>query len=410
MSTTPLTPSLPVPEGNTSSVAPPPSERRVIPALAAALATVPDPRDPRGVRHPLPAVLALIACALLCGARHLTAVADWGRNHSPELMAALGFTRKTPCPATLHYLLAELAWEKLEAALREWSRAVQSALAEEGPEWQEEALALDGKTLRGALKLGAEVTATVSALGHRLGLTAGMCAVEGGDEIAAVERLLQQIVLVGQVVTVDALHTQVATAQQILAQGADYVMWVKGNQPALQEQVTALFRTGSAALTEPAEPWDRATVRETHEGHGRRETRWLMAVSLPAAEWEWPGVAQAFIVVRDVWKPKQQKRHHEVMYGITSLTRSEAGPADLLRLVRGHWTVENRSHWVRDVTFGEDACLVRTGKAPQVLAVLRCAVLSRLRAASVSNIAREMRRLAAQPSACLPLLGLAGDN
>ena len=407
MATTPLPTSLPVWEFHPSATSAPAGGALAVPQLFVSLASVPDHRDPRGVRHPLPAVLALICCALLCGARHLTAISDWGRNHSPELMAALGFTRKTPCPATLHYVLAGLAWDKLEVALREWITAVQTQLAE-AAEW-EEALALDGKTMRGALKLEAEITATVSALGHRLGLTAGMKEVKDGDEVAAVESLLKELVLVGQVVTTDALHTQVETARQIRVQGGDYVMLVKGNQPELQEQVTALFRTGSAALSEPAEHWDRATVTETGQGHGRIETRWLMAVSLPAGEWEWPGVAQAFVVVRDVWKPKRKKRHHEVVYGITSLARAQAGPDDLLRLLRGHWKIENRSHWVRDVTFGEDACLVHTGKIPQVLALLRCAVISRLRAGSISNMARETRRLAAKPWACLPLIGLACD-
>jgi hypothetical protein len=144
------------------------------------------------------------------------------------------------------------------------------------------------------------------------------------------------------------------------------------------------------------------------------ESRWLLCVSVPAEVPEalgtWPGVAQAFVLERQVWKQKQRVGHREVVYGITSLTREQAGPADLLRLVRGHWQVETRSHYIRDVTFGEDASLAHSGKLPQVLTLLRTVAISRLRAEGVTNIARETRRLAVQAWDCLRLLGLATDN
>ena len=117
-----------------------------------------------------------------------------------------------------------------------------------------------------------------------------------------------------------------------------------------------------------------------------------------------------FVVERQFWKKKQRVGHRELVYGITSLTREQAGPADLLRLVRGHWTVETRSHYIRDVTFGEDASHVRTGKLPQVLTLFRTTAISRLRADGVTNIAKETRRLAAQAADCLRLLGIGADN
>jgi predicted transposase YbfD/YdcC len=379
-----------------------------LPSLYTYLAQVPDPRDPRGVRHPLPAVLSLVCCGLLCGARHLVAIAEWGRNHPPDLIVALGFTRpKTPACSTLHYLLGDLDWRALETQLRAWVQAVEASWGEETPA-REEAWAIDGKTLRGALKLGAEVTALVTALGHRLGLTAGAVAVEAGDEIAAVQTLLSQLVLGGQVVTLDALHTQRKTARIIGAQGGHYLMTVKGNQPDLQEAVVALFA--------PERAWeqDRESVETTETGHGRVEHRWLQALSIPADApavlAHWPGAAQVFVVERRVWKRKQRVGHRELVYGITSLTREQAGPAALLRLNRGHWQIETRSHYIRDVTFGEDASTVRTGKIPQVLALFRAAVISRFRADGVTNIAQETRRLAAQARDCLRLLGLAHDN
>ena len=406
MRATPLSSSLVAPEP--APCPPPPGATARLPALYAYLAQVPDHRDPRGVRHPLVAVLAQVCCALLCGARHLTAIAEWGRHHPAELIAALGFTRaKTPACSTLHDLLQALDWAALEAQLRAWVAAIEAHLGA-APTAREEALALDGKVMRGALKLEAEVTALVTALGHRLGLTAGAAEVQDGDEIAAVQTLLQELVLWGKVVTLDALHTQQQTARIIGARHGHYVMTVKGNQPELQDAVVGVL------LPEQAAGQDRQSVWETEQGHGRIENRWLLSVSVPAdapaALRAWPGAAQVFVVERRVWKKKQRVGHREVVYGITSLTREQAGPADLLRLVRGHWKIEVRSHYIRDVTFGEDASLVRSGKLPQVLALFRAAAISRFRADGVTNIARETRRLAAQAWDCLRLLGIAAEN
>jgi len=406
MRATPL-PSLSPTEPTSPCVAAPAAAGE-IPALYRYLQQAPDPRDPRGVRHPLGAVLALVCCGLLCGARHLAAIAEWGRNQSPALTTALGFTRsRTPATSTLHYLLQDLDWTALEALLREWALAVEASLGADTPLRREEALALDGKTLRGALKLGAEVTATVTALGHRLGLTAGASEVRDGNEIAAVERLLQNLVVAGKVVTLDALHTQRQTARLIGDRGGHYVMTVKGNQPELQEAIQELFRPAHARAQE------RRSVWETEQGHGRVENRWLLVLPVPETAPEalrtWPRAAQIFVVERQIWKKKQRRGQRELVYGITSLSSAQAGPADLLRLVRGHWRIETRSHYIRDVTFDEDASLVRTGRLPQVLALFRAVAISRFRADGVRNIAKETRRVAAQAWDCLRLLGIPTD-
>jgi predicted transposase YbfD/YdcC len=399
--TTPLTPELAAPApGSCPALG-------SVPPLVAYLAQVPDPRAARGKRHPLGAILSLLCCALLSGTRTLQGVADWGRDHAPELIRALGFTRsKTPCCATLHTLLGKGDGTALEAPLRAWVHAVEQQLGRRSqpePPAPEE-VAIDGKCLRGALKRGAAVVGLVSALGHQLGLTLGATEISDGDEIGAVQHLLTELVLTGKVVTLDALHTQRETAQRILAGGGDYLMVVKGNQPQLKEAIRILLG-GEEAEGEPRLP-----VQEIDDRHGRLQSRWLRAVSIAEGALDWPGAKQVFVVERASCRGRQGQVRREEVVGVTSQHRDVAGPAQLARQVRGHWSIENRSHWIRDVVFGEDACLCAAGKLPQTLALLRTWAISRLRLDGVQNIARETRRLTAQPWDCLRLLGLLPDN
>ena len=149
--------------------------------------------------------------------------------------------------------------------------------------------------------------------------------------------------------------------------------------------------------------------------HGRIEERRLTAVSVTPACLEWPGAAQAFLVERRVThlnRPVSSPKRHTraLVYGVTSLSRSEAGAADLLQLNRGHWTIENKSHWVRDVVLGEDASQVANGRIARAMAALRSTVLNLLRRAKTVNIAAATRRMAARPWEAVGLLGLAAEN
>src|SRR5581483_8741172 len=126
-------------------------------SLYLALTQVPDHRQAQGRRHPLAAVLALACAAMLCGARGGQAIAEWGRNYDPELMLALGFTHGTPCPSTLHQIFRHLDWAAFDAQLRAWGETVLAAPAPApavAPAPPRDALALDGKTLRGSRKQG----------------------------------------------------------------------------------------------------------------------------------------------------------------------------------------------------------------------------------------------------------------
>ena len=366
-------------------------------------AAIPDFRKPRGKRHPLAAIFALACCAMLCGYRSYSAMAEWGRNYGTRLAQALGFTHDTPCAATLHTIFRHVNREEFEAHVGAWAHSVVESLPT-APVLPAAIVAIDGKTLRGSKKQGAPGTHLLSALVQHVGVTLAQYAVEDKtNEIAAVETLLGQLVLEGRLVTMDALLTQRHVAQTIVDQGGDYVMIVKENQPQLRADIALVF-------AQP--PWGavQASASTVEVGHGRIEQRTLTTSAALADLRVWPGLAQVFQVERRVSSKKTGQERHEIVYGVSSLPAERATPAQLLAWVRGQWHIENRSHWVRDVTFDEDRSQVRCGNIPQVMAALRNTTIGLLRWAGYTNIAAACRRCAAQPVLALSLIGIALDN
>ena len=215
-------------------------------------------------------------------------------------------------------------------------------------------------------------------------------------ELNAAPELLAQVPLRGKVVTGDALYAQRGLCEQIVSGGGDYLFIVKRNQPELYEDIELLF-----AEPPPGEVF--LSVEQRGQHGDRREVRRLWASTALEGYLDWPGVRQVCKIEGETVRKGQ--RRAEVRYAITSLG-PEVGAKQLLRLVRGHWTIENRLHWVRDVTLGEDASQVRTGAAPQVMAALRNVVLGLLRCAGVRNIAAALRENGWRQDAALKFLHL----
>src|SRR5229473_2353934 len=371
--------------------------------LIEVFSALPDVRKSRGKRHPLSAILALSCCAMLCGSRSYSAIAAWGRNYGSEIAHAIGFTHHTPCASTLHTIFGRLDREVFEATLGIWADSV-VAHTPATPEAPEVAMAVDGKTLRGSKKQGAPGTHLLSVLSHRLGLTLEQWAVDAKtNEIKAIETVLAHIVLQGRVLTMDALLTQRQVAQTIVDKGGDYVMIVKDNQPKLKEEIELVF-------TMPPAGDRQESVRTVDVGHGRIETRQLTTSEALVGYSDWPGLAQVFEVGRHVITKKTGQERAEMVYGVTSLSPEQAGPDRLLELVRGHWGIENKSHWVRDVTFDDDRSQVRRGNIPQLMAALRNMAIGLLRRAGYTNIAKACRLMAAQPAKALALVGIEFEN
>jgi len=368
-------------------------------ALVDVLAQIHDPRQSSGKRYSLQAILSVAIAAMLCGYKSYSAIAEWGHHYGQKLAAALGFKGgKTPCAATFYNIFRRLDKQELEQKLGAWA---ESLLRQSSADEEAEAIAIDGKSLRGSKKQGAPAAHLLSALGHRLGLTLAQVGVaDKTNEIGAIQELFRGLILKDKVITVDALLTQREVAQVIVDQGGDYVMVVKDNQPSLLAQVEGAIAGVGFYTQEPQ------MAESLDSGHGRIEQRQIITTSVLADCAVWPGLDQVFKIERRILEVKRGKARQEEVYGITSLSRERAAAEVVLGINREHWSIENKSHWVRDVTYDEDRSQVRKGSLPQVLAALRNTAIGLLRWSGESNIAAACRRLAAQPGAALALMGI----
>jgi predicted transposase YbfD/YdcC len=265
---------------------------------------------------------------------------------------------------------------------------------------------VDGKTLRGTGPTQAAMTVLLAVATHTDGIVLGQSVVPADTtEISSVATVLNQIDptgtgLDGTVVTLDALHTVRETATTITGHHADYVMTVKANTAHLQAAIHEQFTNIPDAAAAPADDRPQEDTTTTI-GHGRTEQRTLRVIALPepgrVGGVAFPDAAQVFRVVRYRGGPDGQRTSKEVVYGITSLTRDAAGAAELNTLVRGHWSIENKVHHVRDLTFDEDRQRARTANAPAVLATLRNIIIAAIRRTGATNIAAARRAASSNP-------------
>jgi predicted transposase YbfD/YdcC len=375
------------------------------PHLLAYLATVTDPRARAGRRHPLVAILVLAAAAVVAGARSIVAIAEWAADAPQPVRAALGtrcdprtgrWVWAVPTETTIRRTLARVDPEALAAAIGAWlaDRDRPDLSGQLGQ--HRRAVAVDGKTLRGARRAADGRQAhLLAAMDHATRAVLAQRQVDGAPgEVPAFQPLLADLDLAGVVVTADALHTHADAAEFLVAgKQAHYLLTVKANQPTLLDRCVRL-------------PWHRIPVLDCtrDRGHGRVELRTLKAVTVH--HFGFPHTAQVIQVTRKVRDLATRRWRTVVVYAVTSLTFAQANPARLADLIRGHWAIENGLHWVRDVTFAEDASQLRTGTAPQVMACLRNLAIGTLSHAGPVNLAAALRRHARDPARPLATLGI----
>jgi predicted transposase YbfD/YdcC len=267
-------------------------------------------------------------------------------------------------------------------------------------------LAVDGKTLCGTIAQGATQGVHLGAAYlPEQGVVLAQLAVDCKEnEIVVVPTLLAQLDLKGMVVVGDAMQAQRNLSAQVLTDGGDDAWFVKENQPTLLAEIEELFVAPPIAPGHSAPARDFRTVRTVEKGHGRLEERELTASSLLVGYSDWPGLAQVFKVERTAQQGK--KRLHEVRYGLTSLPARVASAERLLEVVRSEWGIENGLHYRRDVTLEEDACQLRRGGGPQVMAALNNAVVSLLGRHGEENLPAVQRRFDYQFDRMLARLNL----
>jgi predicted transposase YbfD/YdcC len=214
-------------------------------------------------------------------------------------------------------------------------------------------------------------------------------------EVPGLKPLLERLDLAGTVVTADALQTHAEAADFLVTvKQAHYLFTIKANQPTLLDRCKRLA-------------WHNVPVldRTRDQAHGRVAIRTLKAVSVRGFG-GFPHAAQVLQVTRKVRDLGTRSWRTTVIYAVTSLAHAQASPARLADLLRGHWAIENGLHYVRDVTFAEDASQVRTGSGPQVMACLRNLVIGVLSRAGPVNLAAALRHHSRDPHRPLATLGI----
>ena len=375
--------------------------------LLEVLESVPDPRKKRGVRHRFAAILFVSVCAVVSGARSFAAIAEWAADAVGDAVddTLRGMGIGAPNASTIRRALSALSGDGFDTAIGGFLAArlavarTKTASVKAGERARRPAIAVDGKALRGT-RVGdvngdGRARMLMACLDHDAGVTLGQVEIsEKTNEIPMFSTLLDTIDdLAEVVVTADALHAQREHAAYLHRRGAHYVLTVKGNQQNLRRQLAS-------------QPWKDVPVghRETDTSHGRRVTRTYKVITI-AAGILFPHAAQAVQITR-TRKRKNSTKHakRETVYAITSLTAEQARPTELARYIRGHWHVENKLHWVRDVTMGEDASQIATGAGPRIMAGIRNLAISLLRLAGHTNIAKALRHNARKPKRAIKLV------
>jgi predicted transposase YbfD/YdcC len=339
-------------------------------ALLQQLQALPDPRRPgKNLKHRLDELLLMGFCAVVAGANDCVEIAVWANRHLDFLRTFLDLPNGVPSHDTFSRVLALVPPATVQGVVLPWleeRRGLPGALVH-----------IDGKTLRSTRHRSAKLGAlhVVSAWAGATGLTLGQVAVDAkSNEITAIPQLLELLDLQDKIVTIDAMGCQKEIATAIRAQGGDYVLAVKENQPTLHAEVQAAFEEalehGDAAC--------RSCVTEAKE-HGRQERRvvWALPARRLASQGAvWMGLMSLVMVVRLTTCAVTGVETCEARYFISSLRPSARR---LARAIRGHWSIENGLHWVLDVVFREDAQRIYDRAAAENVAFLNRVAVSLLR-------------------------------
>ena len=320
-----------------------------------------DRRADRGKNHSLVEMVFIALTATICGAQGWADVERFAKSKLAWFLQFLRLEQGVPSHDTFGRVFARLDTGEFLTAMHAWVDSFTGSLRGQG-------VAIDGKTLRGSFDRAAGKSAlhTITAFACDLRVCLRQMAVdEKSNEIPAVPELLKLLELSGATVTLDAMHCQVETAQAILDAEADYILTVKGNQPQLHQYLLDQFLEYGEDDYDVEGLRKHTTVEKSHGRVERREYYFIDAPDCPPLE-RWPGVRSIGMIYRR--REEGEKVHEETMFAISS---HPPKVKMLSKHIRGHWGIENRQHWILDVTFSEDKSRIRKGSSPEISAAFR---------------------------------------
>jgi predicted transposase YbfD/YdcC len=335
-----------------------------------------DPRSTINRQHPLGSVVVIALLAVLAGAAGPTAIARWAALKEEFLLKILDLPNGIPCKDVFRRVLSALQPSAFQTCFVNWLQALR-ARAAQATGIEQPVLAVDGKTLRRShdSRKGLGALHLVSVWASEFGLSLGQVAcAEKSNEITAIPELLRLVDIHGAIITIDAMGTQKAIAQQIVESGADYVLALKGNQETLHDAVIAYI--GEQCDSDFTKVKARQHVTE-EKGHGREETRTYVQLPVPAHLPDrelWQGLKTIGMVV--LHSVRDGDETAEVRYYIRSLP---LGVKQFAHAVRSHWGIENTCHWSLDMTFREDESRIRHAAIRENFAWMNRLVLNLLK-------------------------------
>jgi predicted transposase YbfD/YdcC len=353
--------------------------------LLRAFCKLPDPRMDRTKRHHLQDIVTIAICAVICGADGWTQVALFGRSKIKWFKTFLTLPNGIPSHDTFGRVFARLDPVAFEKCFLKWITAL--ATTSRG-----RLIAIDGKTIRRSLDAANSKAAIhmVSAWCKANHMVLGQLATDAkSNEITAIPRLVKLLDLDGAVVTIDAAGCQKKIARQIVTQGGDYILQLKGNQGGLYDETVMLF---DQCLTDDCCGIEYHTASSTNGGHGRIEQRCIWATSKVgwfAERSKWKNLRSLIRV--EAKRTVNGKTSREYRYYISSLPANE--PEKLLNYIRGHWSVENNLHWCLDISFGDDDRRIRKGHAAENFSRLARIALNLLKAETTCKVGIKSKRL-----------------